>query len=256
MTLFLDGIYNLSDNGFIPPSAIRVDFPKVIYGGQSFQGWDQIQGLLVNEVTISSQIKWGSILSDVSNLQDVASLLGSPKMWTWIGASTMCWKGTEPLKTSFEFYLINYKRGLKLEEKLKDLNLLAALMEDPGSSGRWWEQTVAVHGGYGAHVLDSTNQFLTNGNTKKDRKKGEYNIPADYASIAQGDLESGTLRIRLGNKLRITNMLLHRLDVTPSIIELPDGLPLYYRVSLSVTGAQPLLGRQVEEMYPTTRRII
>ena len=122
MSLFLEGLFNQDIGGKLPPSAIRMTFPVLSTQDGSFQGYEILQGLLSSEVTVSSQIKWGSILNDVSNLQAVASLLGRQKMWSWIGASTMCWYGTEPIKTGFEFYLINYRRGLKLEEKLTKLN--------------------------------------------------------------------------------------------------------------------------------------
>ena len=126
MVLFLDGLFNSTTTGKMPPSAVRIFFPVLDQRTGTTRRYENIQGLLTNDVTVSSQVKWGTILNDVSNLQAVASLLGNEKMWTWIGASTMCWYGTEPVKTGFEFYLINYRRGMNLEDKLKNLNLLTS----------------------------------------------------------------------------------------------------------------------------------
>ena len=44
-------------------------------------------------------------------------------------------------------------------------------------------------------------------------------------------------------------MLISRLDVTPSIVEVVDRKPLYYRVSMSLTGSRPLLSTDVDDMY-------
>lgn len=248
MTLFLDGIFNSDTTGKLPPSAIKVFFPVLSQGAK--RNYESIQGLLTNDVTLSSQIKWGTILNDVSSLQAVASLLGSSRMWTWIGASTMCWYGTEPIKTNFEFYLINYKRGMKLESKLTNLNTLTSLYRAGNAS-------VYVHGGYAPQVLVTNNQYFNNGSPSRgedepnpsflDRVLG--GIETGFGSLGQADLSEGTISVLIGNKIKLSQMLISRLDVTPSTVEVVDGLPLYYRVSMSLTGTKPLLSTQVENMY-------
>lgn len=263
MTLFLDGIFNTDGiSEKLPPSAIRVYFPVAQRGGANTAYYSTIQGLLTNEVTVSSQIKWGTILSDLSSLQSVAALLGDKKMWTWIGASTLCWQGNEPIKTNFDFYLINYKRGLKLEEKLKDLNMLAALIESNDVA------KVLVHGGYKSNVLVQNTYLLNNGQggkqkgTKEPSDEEGSTLAASFTnflsdllpgsksgSINSEELEQGTVRVVIGNKLHLSQMLLQRLDVTPSIVEVEGGLPLYYRVSMSLTGTRPLVSGIVDEMY-------
>ena len=250
MTLFLDGIYNSETTGKIPSSAIKVFFPVLNQGAS--RSYTSIQGLLTNEVTLSSQIKWGSILNDVSSLQAVASLLGSARMWSWIGASTMCWYGTEPIKTNFDFYLINYKRGLNLEKKLTALNTLTSLYKAGNAS-------VYVHGGYAPQVLVSNNTVFNNGIPERGEKEPNASFldnvlgkfEGTFSQLGQSDMSEGTVSIRIGNKIKLSQMLVSRLDVTPSIVEVPDGLPLYYKVSLSLIGTKPLLSTQVEGMYHT-----
>lgn len=262
MTLFLDGIFNTdSTMDKLPPSAIRVYFPVASAGGSGPSYYSKIQGLLTNEVTVSSQIKWGTILGDLSSLQSVAALLGDAKMWTWIGASTLCWQGTEPIKTSFDFYLINYKRNLGLEEKLKELNLLTAMVES--GAGK-----VLVHGGYASHVLESNRELIYNGQGGEQRGTQDPNQEIQDRTLAEkfvdaldsrfarignpldkAALEQGTVKILIGNKLFLSQMLVQRLDVTPSIVEVEGGLPLYYRVSMSLTGTRPLVSSIVDNMY-------
>lgn len=239
--LFLDGIFEVG----LSPNCVRFEYPRPDQSSSS------LTGLLVSEPTLSSANKWGPILSDVSNLQDIASLLGSSNVWSWIGASVMCWKGTDSLKTNVEFYLINYKRNLGLEQKLKELNYLTSLFQDG-------EIAVKVHGGYQPQVLaDNPSQFQ---NPPGGDKKGvsqdaeeEYgrNLK-DYATYwkdNRDNVDRGTVTVSFGNKITISRMLVSRLDVTPSIVEVPDGKPLYYRVSVGLIGAKPLLSTEVDKMY-------
>ena len=76
MALFLDGIFDIEMTDKLPPSAVRLYFPVARAGGSGPAYYDKIQGLLTNDVTVSSQIKWGTILNDVTSLPGVASLLG------------------------------------------------------------------------------------------------------------------------------------------------------------------------------------
>ena len=242
MTLFLDGIY---DEGRLSPSTVVIRYPTVDGGSRP-----SMRGLMTSEPTLSSKNKWGPILNDITNIQDVASLLGSSEMWSWIGASVMCWKGTEPIKTSIEFYLINYKKGLNLDKKIKDLNYLTSLYD----TGK--KVAVKVHGGYQARVLE-TNQAHFNNGVARTRANGQ--ATRDYLSGFSEfgeyeNFEQGTIEIQFGNKMSMRNMLIASMDVTPSIVEVADihgndPKPLYYRVSLGLIGARPLLSTDVDAMY-------
>ena len=252
MTLFLDGIFDIPTSKRIPPSAIQIDYPRPVNQGG---GRGIAQGLLVSEPTMSSRIRWGSILGGFENLNDLMSLLGSKDMWYWIGAGTMCWKGTDPLTTSFEFYMINYRRGLGLEQKIEDLNVLAALEEGSGLAGK--SARVNVHGGYAPDIFMDSNSTFRNSAGEytmyKDRDSNDNSgnpFRSDYLEgIGMSRSEKGTVRVRIGNKLAISQMLLQRFDVTPSLVEVEDGKALYYRVSISLVGARPLISEQVRGMY-------
>ncbi len=250
MTLFLDGIFT---DGNKAPSAVTIYYPVVNDKGETMSAKHTLTGLLVNEPTVSSSNRWGPILNDITNIQDVASLLGSENMWSWIGASVMCWKGTDPIKTSIDFYLINYKRGLNFQAKLKELNFLTSL-RDIGKA-----VAVSVHGGYSARVLETNQTHFNNGGNITKRGDGESSkawlvSALDPYTLSEGDsnwvnMEQGTVQLVFGKKMQLRNMLVQRLDVTPSIVEVPTGEPLYYRVSMSLTGSRPLLSTDVEGMY-------
>lgn len=233
--LFLEGIFDDENRA---PSSVTIQYPTQ-NGGTS-----KITGLMTSEASIGGANKWGPILSDLTNIQDIASLLGESHMWSWIGASTMCWKGTDPIKTSVEFYLINYKPNLGLEEKLKGMNKLVSLYQ----IDRDKKIAVEVHGGYKARVLETNQTYFSNGNNKFSPTEIMDNISVDSARDAI-DMEEGTCTVLFGNKVRIRKLLVQRFDVIPSNVELPDGKALYYRVNASFIGTSPLLETDVDYMY-------
>lgn len=237
--LFLDGIFDSVNRS---PSSVTMYFPTTTSGQMS------ITGLMTSESSVGGANKWGPILSDVTNIQDVASLLGESHMWSWIGASTMCWKGTDPIKTDIEFYLINYKKDLGLENKLKEANKLVSLYNIDNNSKNI---AVQVHGGYKARVLENNKTYFDNGERKfslsemtRDREGGIFNVTSRDVNM-----EEGTCTLCFGNKIRIRKLLVQRFNVTPSLVELPDGKALYYRVNVSFTGTSPLLDTDVDFMY-------
>ena len=237
--LFLDGIFDSVNRS---PSSVTMYFPVQNKKKMS------ITGLMTSEASVSGSNKWGPILSDVTNIQDIASLLGESHMWSWIGASTMCWKGTDPIKTSIEFYLINYKEGLGLEGKLKEANKLVSLYNIDKNK----KVAVEVHGGYKARVLETNQTYFSNGTV---RDYGVADILGDRVfatsreELNSVDMEEGTCTLCLGNKIRIRKLLVQRFDVQPSLVELPDGKALYYRVNVSFIGTSPLLDTDVNFMY-------
>ena len=250
MGLFLDGIFDKDNRS---PSAVTIEYP-VINETLGADSRAVMTGLMVSEPTMSTSINWGPILNDVSNIQDISSLIGASQMWTWIGASAMCWKGTSPLSTSIEFYLINYKPNLMIESELAQLNRLTSLIRLHGNE----KVAVQVHGGYTAPVLQSNSDYFNNNSNSEKLKKGfkanQKSIMDNIANAifepnSQIDMEKGTLTLTFGRKMRISHMLIKRLDVTPSIVEVPDGKPLYYRVTMQLTGSRPLISTDVAEMY-------
>lgn len=261
--LFLDGMFN--DNN--SPSSVSI---RLVSSGNTFT----LRGLMVSEPTFSAQNSWGTIINDLSNLQDFASMAGSNNQVSWIGASTMCWKGTKPLSVSFDFYLINYKRNLPFESverggkgTLQKLVSLASLSKPTGDAMEWTKFTrVNIHGGYVPDVLSTNNFFFTeqgddNAKQQQAALMRESMLGASItASSSEGSLwdsagiSEGSCTVFFGKKLRINNLLLSRIDVTPSIVEVADQnggsrRPLYYRVSVSFTGVRALLSKNVENMW-------
>lgn len=245
--LFLDGIFKWGSES---PSSVKISMPYK--SSKTTLKKLELVGLTTGDPSFSAQNKWGTIINDISNLQDVASLIGSSSMFSWINASTMCWKGTSPLMMGIEFYLINYKKGLDLEEQLKILIKLAALESDHeakvGSSFK-----VLTHGGYAADILEGNDKI-------KGFFSSSVTSSADLGSVDLTGLYDGegnaisSLTVQFGHKSKISNLLLSKIDVTESNIEVADQngdnpRPLYYRVNAQFTGVRPLLTVDVDNMF-------
>lgn len=233
--LFLDGIFSSVSNS---PSTVRIDIPSFTEGERTI-----LKGLIIGDPSFSAQNKWGNVISDISSLTDFSILGGNDSLFSWISASTMCWKGTSPLNLQFEFYLINYAQGLNNKESLRELVKLASLSEDIESS--IGGAKVKVHGGYAADVLSGNVSYL-------DNLQLAYsdNIKERYTS----DLKRGTAAVAFGNKMQIKHLLLNRVDVTESTVEVADqggyySEPLYYKVGVSFTGIKPLVTKDVDYMF-------
>ena len=251
--LFLDGIFKKNGEND-SPSAVYIYMPNAASSLTSAEV-PYITGLMVGDPSWGGANQWGTILNDVSNLTDISSLIGQASMFTWINASTMCWKGTSPLSMSIEFYLINYKKGLGLEDKLRSLMKLASLYKDrEAKAGK--DVKVLVHGGYAADIMKGNSKLFDSSITdvkslSKDSDK--YNKVEKSLNYQDGSAQ-GTLTVQFGHKSVIKNLLLSKINVTESTVEVADQnggtiKPLYYRVSTQFTGIKPLLTKDVDTMF-------
>lgn len=245
--LYLDGIF---DRGSASPSTVRIWIPRP----SPITGFNlDLCGLLIGDPTFSLQNKWGPIISDISNLTDVTSLMGTASIATWISASTNCWKGTAPISLNVSFYLINYKStGLNFEEQLKQLGKLAALGKGAFLNGI----TTTAHGGYQADVWannETRRGYFTT--QAADLSKEQYEgIDAAVEGERSGNNVKSTVQVDFGNKIKIPNLLLVKLDVTKSAVEVAnsDGTnvkPLYYKVDAMFTGVAPAVDTEVEFIF-------
>lgn len=255
--LFLDGIFDYSDY----PSTVTISVPQPT--GTSFVQADVtgkatlLRGLITGDPTWSAANKWGTILNDMSSLQDWSSLIGAQNQFSWINASTMCWKGTSPLSIGVDFYLINYDKdkAAKLKANLNTFVKLAAV--DRSTNGS--DFLVQVHGGYAPQVLKGNKSlFDSGGDIQKYIGNAEsvsgLNTVVDTIFDRGTGIAKGSLSIRFGNKSTISNLLLAKVNVTESTIEVADQSggnihPLYYRVSAQFTGVQPLVTTEVDNIF-------
>jgi hypothetical protein len=250
--LFLDGIFDKTSNS---PSTITISVP-VATGTSFISSGVLLRGLIVGDPTWTASNKWGPIINDFSSLQDWASLVGSNNQFSWISASTMCWKGTSPLAINVDFYLINYAKGLNLKSKLSTLVKLAAIAKSENNS----DFRVQVHGGYAPDILTGNKSFFTSEVGIRELISDDTamsDLNAEVANMFEGKTAKGSLSIQFGHKSKISNLLLTKINVTESTVEVADInggniQPLYYRVSAQFTGVQPLVTTEVDDIFNTT----
>ena len=257
-------IQEIFDKNTTNPSSLKLLIPTISSSGG--EGSQLLCGLLASEPTIVTGNKWGPILNDISLLSFFASLAQMSSIPSWIGASVQCWKGTDPLRINLDFYLVNYSRGLKLEQGLKALTKLTSLT---GAQGTF--TSVYVHGGYMAKPLatnaarfnNSIADKVNNGQMFSDianPEEGKNWIDKfnDWSATWSTDVNNnkGCVSIVIGNKVKIGGLLVASVNVTPSIVEVcssedvnDDPLPLYYHVTLSLIGNRPLISDDVDKMY-------
>ena len=101
--LFLEGIF---ENNSESPSSVKIHCSP----SADAVGEINLTGLMLSDPSFSAQNKWGPVINDVTNLQDLGSMLKTESLFSWISSSVMCWKGTSPLSLAIDFYLINYKK--------------------------------------------------------------------------------------------------------------------------------------------------
>ena len=258
VNLYIQDIFNENSTN---PSSLHIGFPVANKNGGK-PDVQTLSGIIASEPTIVTGNKWGPILNDVSMLSFFGSLAGMKSLPSWIGASAQCWKGTDPIRINLDFYLINYKRGLNLEKKLNYLTKLTSLTLDRNSL-----TSVFVHGGYivdpfhtnasrfNNSVADNTN----NGQPYSPEVQQEYNnslrgswnefVSSTNKYLLGSESTVGTVAISIGNKITISRLLVASINVTPSIIEVPDNKSLYYHVTMSLHGCRPLLSDDIDEIY-------
>ena len=236
MSLYIDKFYSPESRA---PGKIILKIPVI----NSKENYKDIAGIMLTEPTFTSSNKWGTILGDVtSDLNDLQSLLGSPNMFSWIGASVMCWKGTEPLKFNADFFAVNYSPNLGLEEAIKSLMALTSL-----SSGDYAESvTVKVHGGYQPKVLYNNEEQTFNGIVKDNQ-----DMKAEGQFLAGGGITPGTVIVCIGERITLTNLLVSSVNVTPSLVEVcsvngDNVKPLYYKINVSFIGSRAFLKTDVD----------
>ena len=248
--LFLDGIFKDREEND-SPSAVYIWVPNPS-SKLSTPEKPYITGLMTGDPSWGAANQWGPIINDVTNLTDISSLIGSDSMFSWINASTMCWKGTSPLTMQIEFFLINYKRGLELEYKLRSLTKLASLYQDRAASlGDKFK--VLVHGGYAADIFTSNKKLFDSKSDDIKKLKNNPNGIIDKLNYHEGSAQ-GSVTVKFGHKSTIRNLLLSKINITESTTEVADSnggdiKPLYYRVSATFTGVKPLLTIDVDSMF-------
>lgn len=255
MGFYFDDIFEYNDTEQplrkMIPGKVFIDFP-VLDDYLNITSYDYLAGIMLSEFSLGGQNKWGPVLSQTSNLSDVAQILKLDRVFNWIGASAMCWKDTDPLKINLDFYIINYKNDPKLrpDSRIKNFLKLISLTQSYKNSST----TVRVHGGYRPEVL-ADNQTVFDANADMYYEGGRSIL--ENARNNAGNRNrgyDGTVTVYIGKKFFIRNLLVARAEATPSLVEVCDlsgnnVQPLYYRISTTLVGTNAILSTDVDSWF-------
>jgi len=249
MGLFIDSYLPKTINDGNKVSTITIILPG--YPGEE----GKIRGIVENDVSVTLGNSFGPLVPDLTTLQDFFMLADTKTIPSWIGASAQTWKGTNPISFSTDMYLINWSPDLNYEKQLKALGSFCTLTQS-GSSNFM----VKVHGGYQPNFLSSNNKFFNMGVFTQSVEESEANREESAETLAsqleqiQGNIENGTITVLIGSRFKLANLLLTRLDITPSIVEVYNPnvggkpKPLYYRVGMSFQTARAALNTDLGGM--------
>lgn len=212
-----------------------------------------LRGILASEINIGLKNTFGNALPSLDSLSDAFQLMSAPFVPAWIGASTQIWKGTDLLRLAFEFYLVNYEPNINPshEDSLKALTKLATMMKDDGSYGEGNTKVTGkffakVHGGYRPDPFASNEKRFLGGNLSETTLSSLAGIGIGEAS------RDGTITIKVGRNFSLSGLLLTKIDITPSVVEVGNkynSKPLYYRVSVNMQTSRVALETDVDQMF-------
>ena len=223
MTLILNQIFTQSKSGIVtiqvPADTEALKNSDALKGKGLNAGRGTIEGCLVNDRSVSVRNQWGSIMPDVSDLNEFLMVAGQQNLFSWVSASAAAWKSCEPISIALDFYLLSLNRNSHVKSDASALLSLAAM--SAGSGGVLDAAKVQIHGGYKMDIWEGNATAAQN------------NI-ATYLSGAAQKLTvhdaPGTCIINIGNQLTMKNMLLEEASAEHSAVQVAYGEPLYIKI--------------------------
>lgn len=183
----------------------------------------EVVGFLSEDPVIKMGNKWESLIGDLGGLNDFMQLSKQGQV-SWVSASKMAWKGTDPITVTLNFYLITYLKAqvdgtgtgvsAPISKQATYFAELASVGDGSAGDGSWLDNIkVSVHGGYKPNYWDVNGGIINNSNM--------FSLKDGYA---QGDSDDGrgTCHIVINgngmNSVVLKNMLLESIDFTPSTV--------------------------------------
>ena len=223
MTLLLNQIFTNTKSGIV-----KLDLPT----------GTTVTGLLVNDPSIKVRNQWGTIMPESEDLNQLLMMAGRQNLFSWVSASSAAWKSTDPLTLGLDFYLLSYDKNSNVKGQASALLSLAALGDVEGSSFAEATQ-VQVHGGYKIDLFDS-NSKLTKSTIDSYLQEAAGKLAGDKA---------GTITIRIGDQIKLKNMLLDECTAEHSRVQVASGVPLFIKITATFRLCRAPLTADIEGIY-------
>ena len=235
---------------------IEIALPPVSGNGAG----NLISGFLADELTLEMGNTWGSIIPSGESLRQVAQTIGMNDVFTWIQASAVAWKGTQPLTFTIDVYLVTLFRNQSpsILSCAKEIMKMSALYTDNDDIA-----TAKIHGGYSVDYA-TANYYIGSGGSiatlLADSKKTQQFDPdkankafsgfqKDVASPMLTGTQQGTITLYINDTMKIENLLLERTTITHSKAYVDEITPLYVKLGLSFRTFRSPTVKDIENLY-------
>lgn len=241
MTLVLNQIFSNSKSGIITltlPVAGEADREETA-------GHHTIKGFLVSDPTIQLRNQWGSIMPDMSDLNNWLMVAGQQNLYSWVSASAAAWKSCDPFTISLDFYLLSLNKKSHVKADAGTLLSLAAMSTGSGEGAfSLQEGQVQVHGGYKMDLWTG-NEELNASNIAGYLESAASRLAKGNTSVTQ----PGTITINIGDQMTLRNMLLDEVKAEHSAVQVEYGVPLYIKISATFRLYRAPLVSDIIGMY-------
>lgn len=223
-----------------------------------------IRAILESDIRFSIGNKWGNLIELGTELSDTqqALNLGNHNLFHWISASSVGWKGSEPLTITFTCYLVTVKSPeagqISIKEQALSLISLAALYVNMDDNPVIKNATVKVHGGYEPRYFTGNADLIGDNTHASDNLNKASNILPSTSlkdMYTSGGDDTGLISVTWGGPQgpNISGLLLEKCEVEVSSVMCAPGIPLWIKLtpqlrtfrSLTTKDVSYLLGEKI-----------
>jgi hypothetical protein len=218
-SLFLNSILTQNTAG-----KVTFRLPPPVLGDRStdiiLEGW------LIENPSFKLGNNWQSVLPNLEALTKGSQIIDINNfVLSFIQNAQSAWTGIEALTIGLNFYLFSNNKESQIRSKFLDLARLASV-----ETGGTTSFLSYVHGGYKPDAFgDRTGSWINN------------NIVSSN--------QTGLITITIGNSFYLQGMLLVDLTQEFSVLEVPDGNPLYIKVSANFKSYRPLEYTELQTIF-------
>ena len=232
------------DMSLYPSGVIEISIPKTDVSPNpndpSRGNRVEVRALLDGDIKFSLGNKWDNLINigtDISDWQQTLNL-GAYNLLNWVSASSVGWKGSDPLTITFSCYLVTYKRNqVEIMEQARWLAGLSAIYVNNSGNGVESNATVRVHGGYtpkfwvGNANLGDYTAFVGTDGVNTNTPINDFTVGDIYNNGVNND--TGMVKLHWGGPGGpvITGLLLDKCEVEISSVMCAPKEPLWIKLT-------------------------
>jgi len=215
----------------------------------------EMRGFLLSEPRIDLKNNWKQLFSTDNAFTTATQVVSGISPATWAGLSAVVWAGSEPLTMSLDIMLVSFNKNSKIESQVKKLMSL-------GSLGSTSLESTTIHGGYKPDFLHNDEKAFDLAKNGNIVSSGILATTSSMLNISTSSATAvGTIELYLNGGKRIKNLLLDSISYTSSNILVPDGNPMWIKLSVGLRTFRMPYAHEIQEIFeslqasPTEKRL-